>query len=866
MIKAMKTARDIRREFISYFEKNGHRPVRSSSLVPDKDPTLLFTNAGMNQFKDVFLGHEKRDYTRAVTTQKCVRAGGKHNDLEQVGRTARHHTFFEMLGNFSFGDYFKRDAIAFAWEFLTKNLGIPKDKLYVSVFREDDEAADIWHKDQGVAHDRIYRFDEADNFWQMGDTGPCGPCSEIFVDMGSRAVSVPDPKSVGGDSGRFVEIWNNVFMQFNKDTKGNLNPLPKPSVDTGMGLERLTAYLQGVGSNFDTDLFLPIINVAAELAKIKYRLDPEKDVSLRVMADHLRAMSFLIADGVLPSNEGRGYVLRRIMRRGIRHAHILGLREPTFVRLLPTLQNLMSEDFPELRSNGDFVKNVIEEEEKRFLATLESGLDLLKKSLKPGSVLAGDIVFKLYDTYGFPVDLTSLVASEVNSSLDMPRFEQLMETQREKSRASWKGLGEGKQEIYFEASQKFPATKFEGYTQTSGEGKLLGAISNDKLVTSGHIPAGPAALIVDTTPFYAQGGGQVGDTGFMRLESGEEISVVDTTKANDTVFLHHADLKQPLTIGKKVFLEINGERRKRLMAHHTATHLLQNALQNVLGNHVRQAGSSVTPDYLRFDFTHLKALSTDEIERVTNHVNIAIGAHHPVEIKITSRDEATKAGAMALFGEKYGEQVRMIRTGPSLELCGGTHVTNTVEIRAFTIVEETSLAAGVRRITAYAGDPALYYLERMKTQLTQSARLLGIKPENLHERIATLQDELKKVKSAKPSASASSPGTFSEEIFPKGKLVIGEVATPDLLKSAFDPWKTKPEAVLVILRTPPIKGRFSYIAGKNASCSINAGEIIKSMNTLLGGSGGGKPDLAQGGAPEGAPWETALIEVRKLLS
>jgi len=733
-------SRDIRQFFIDYFKKNGHQHVPSSSLVPENDATLLFTNAGMNQFKNVFLGLETRDYKRAVTAQKCVRAGGKHNDLENVGHTARHHTFFEMLGNFSFGDYFKKDAIHYAWDLLTRELQIPKERLYVTVFENDDEAAEIWHKQEGVPTDRIYRFGEKDNFWRMGDTGPCGPCSEIFYDHGPEADDPDNPSKMGGDGDRFVEIWNLVFMQFNEDENGR-HLLPKPSVDTGGGLERWAAALQGRPNNYDTDLFLPIIQKAAQVSGKEYVSDAKvlaknKEIrdavaAMRVLADHSRATAFLIADGVLPSNEGRGYVLRRIMRRAIRYGRTISDDPSIFVQTIQVVISEMGGFYPELKRNRELITTTVTDEISRFLATLDQGTEILNNELvrlanRGQKVISGDVVFRLYDTYGFPVDLTRLMAVEKGFAIDEDGFMKKMEEARQKAKASskFKALSADAAHLVKlsqEALDKFGPTIFLGYTTTRASGIV-------QLLSNGHeikpeLREGESGIVIfNETPFYAESGGQVGDQGEIRSAGDAEVEVVDCTKQND-VHLHHVRvLSGVLRQGDSCVLQVMESRRRATAANHSATHLLHAALRKVLGTHVTQAGSLVEADRLRFDYTHNKPLTEQEILKIEELVNEEISKQIEVNTAEMEHQAAIEAGALALFGEKYGEKVRVVKMGEfSTELCGGTHVPNTAMIRLFKIVSESGVSAGVRRIEAITGDTALKYLLK-NTHENQRAR------------------------------------------------------------------------------------------------------------------------------------------------
>jgi len=675
------TGKEIREKFLHYFAERGHAIVSSSSLIPHNDPTLLFANAGMNQFKDLFLGLEKRDYVRACSSQKCVRAGGKHNDLEQVGRTARHHTFFEMLGNFSFGDYFKKDAIAYAWEFLTRELGLDKDRLYVTVYKDDDEAAEIWHRQEGVPTERIYRFGEKDNFWSMGDTGPCGPCTEIFWDHGPGVGCGKPDCAVGCDCDRYMEIWNNVFMQFNRDAKGNMTPLPKPSVDTGMGLERIATVLQGVKTNYDTDLLQGIIRYTARLGGKEYGADPKDDVSLRVIADHARAVTFLICDGILPSNEGRGYVLRRIMRRAARHGKMLGFAEPVLYRTVEAVTAIMADAYPELLEREEYIRKVVKAEEERFAETLDRGLAILNEEI--GSLrrngrteIPGETLFKLYDTFGFPVDLTADIVESDGFTVDEAGFNACMERQREQAREHWKGSGEeGVGEVFktlYNQGMRTAFTGYEGQTDYSTISAIV-TVGGNQPVTEAKTGA-EVEIITESTPFYGASGGQVGDTGTISSGSAH-IQIIDTKRPYPDLIVHVGVVeKGTLRTGDAVDLKVESSERAATARNHTATHLLQTALKEVLGDHVKQAGSLVTPDRLRFDFTHFSPMTAEELRRVEELVNGFVMDNAEVSSREMSVAAAMDSGATALFGEKYGDRVRVVKVGVSAELCGGTHV------------------------------------------------------------------------------------------------------------------------------------------------------------------------------------------------
>lgn len=867
---ANKTATQLRTEFLKYFEKNGHQIVESSSLVPHNDPTLLFTNAGMNQFKDVFLGSDPRSYKRAVTSQKCVRAGGKHNDLENVGYTARHHTFFEMLGNFSFGDYFKKDAIHFAWEFITKTIGLDKNVLYVTVYKDDDEAAEIWHKQEGVPRERIFRFGEKDNFWAMGDTGPCGPCSEIFVDRGVKYSNGDPNETVGSEGDRFMEIWNLVFMQFNRDKSGNLTPLPKPSIDTGMGLERLTSVVQSVDTNYDTDLFQSLISDIAKLAKVTYGKTKETDVSLRVIADHARATNFLIADGVLPSNEGRGYVLRRIMRRAIRHGRNLGFRDPFFYKVSESLIKLMGSAYPEIKDKREFLETSIKLEEERFLTTLENGLKVLEDSMGSSSKnkkIAGETAFKLYDTFGFPLDLTQVIAREKGFAVDEEGFNKSMEAQRERSRENWKGSGEqAVDKIYKELHQKGLKTTFTGYTSLEGQGKILAIIEEEKLVDRSS--TGSFEIVVDTTPFYAESGGQVGDHGEVRVGSAQspefKARAIDVQKPMGDLIVIRVDMAQgSLKVGATVTQLTDVKKRKLTAKNHTATHLLHHALRKYLGNHVKQAGSLVTPDLLRFDFNHTKPLTEDEIKKIENEINEKIFLQQSVSKEEMDKDKAMAKGAIAFFGDKYGAKVRVVSVGESVEFCGGTHVDNTSDIQSFKILNENGIAAGVRRITAITGPAVVEQLREKDALIDRLMQMMKASASdelpNKIEKLQAAEKELRKSLEAQSrksmagdvdswiqSATKTNTGSFIKAIVEVNEgdapaKVLRDLA--DLIRSKVN------KSVIALAAKDKSKNVSSLLVAvtKDLSAQVHAGDIVKKVAPILEGTGGGKPDLAQAG-------------------
>ncbi|HEY5598360.1 MAG TPA: alanine--tRNA ligase, partial [Kiloniellales bacterium] len=755
-MKEKTTGNEVRRAFLDYFARHGHEIVPSSPLVPRNDPTLLFTNAGMVQFKNVFTGQETRPYRRAVTSQKCVRAGGKHNDLENVGYTARHHTFFEMLGNFSFGDYFKDLAIELAWNLVTKEYGLPAERLLVTVFAEDDEAAALWRKIAGLPADRVIRIATSDNFWQMGDTGPCGPCSEIFFDHGPGIPGGP-PGSADAEGDRFIEIWNLVFMQFEQKEPGVRVPLPKPSIDTGMGLERITAVLAGTHDNYDTDLLRALIEASATASKTPP--DGEHAVSHRVIADHLRATAFLIADGVLPANDGRGYVLRRIMRRAMRHVHRLGVKEPMIWRLVPDLTAMMGKAFPELARAEALITETLKLEEGRFIQTLDRGIGLLEDEtakLGSGRPLSGEVAFKLYDTYGFPLDLTQDILRGQGRSVDQAGFDAAMDRQRAAARKAWSGSGEAATEsLWFELRDRFGATEFLGYGTESAEGQVQAIVAGGRLVEAAKA-GDEIQVLVNQTPFYGESGGQIGDTGLLFTADGGEIDVTDTQRKLGVLHVHIGRVRHgTVMVGDAVEMKVDGTRRAALRIHHSATHLLHEALRRRLGAHVTQKGSLVAPDRLRFDISHPKPMTAEDIRAVEAEVNERIRVNAPVETHFMTPDEAIEAGALALFGEKYGDEVRVVSMGGedaaraghafSTELCGGTHVRRTGDIGFFKIVGEGALAAGVRRIEAVAGAAASEYVARQEALLTQAAEAIKASPAQLAERVAGLVEDRRRL-------------------------------------------------------------------------------------------------------------------------
>lgn len=863
----MNTA-EIRQSFLDYFASKGHQIVASSSLVPANDPTLLFTNAGMVQFKETFLGLEERSYKRAASSQRCVRAGGKHNDLENVGYTSRHHTFFEMLGNFSFGDYFKKEAIEFAWEYLTEVIKLSPERLWVTVFDEDDEAADLWLKHIGIDPARLSRIGVKDNFWSMGDTGPCGPCSEIFYDHGPDVAGGP-PGTPDEDGDRYVEIWNLVFTQYDRDKAGKLNPLPKPSVDTGMGLERLAAVLQGVHSNYDIDLFQHLIKAAASLVGA----EDLSNNSLKVIADHIRSCGFLITDGVLPANEGRGYVLRRIIRRAARHGHQLGMDKPFFYKLIEPLIEVMGDDYPELVKARSQVERVLKKEEERFAETLDKGMALLTEAIEKveGGVLSGDAVFKLYDTYGFPADLTADVAREHGLKIDMAAFEKAMDGQRERARAGSQFADAGNKLIPVENNQ--PATEFLGYEKLVEEARVLALFAEGE--SAGEFTAGArGAVVLDRSPFYAESGGQVGDTGVL-LSNGSEFVVENTQKQGD-VFLHIGhQISGTLEPGYVVQASVDVERRQSIVLNHSATHLMHKALQDILGSHVQQKGSLVTPDRLRFDFSHFEPITAEQIARIEALVNQQIRKNSGAFTEILPIEEAKKQGAAALFGEKYGDEVRVMRIGFSLELCGGTHVNRAGDIGIFKIINETGIASGVRRIEAMTGEHALGWmaeesrtLESVTTMLKSDKLQVATKVEQMLAREKLLEKELEVLKSKLSSQAGNN--LIDQAVDVSGIKVLAaklEGADPKSLRETVDQLKQKLGRAAVVLAA--VNGeKVSLVAGvtKAETKQLKAGELVNLVASKIGGKGGGRPDMAQAGGNDPSQLEPALQQVPEWVS
>ncbi|HEC26146.1 MAG TPA: alanine--tRNA ligase [Gammaproteobacteria bacterium] len=858
---------EIRNRFLEYFASKGHEIVASSSLVPGNDPSLLFTNAGMVQFKDVFLGNETRPYQRAASSQRCVRAGGKHNDLENVGYTARHHTFFEMLGNFSFGDYFKKDAIVYAWDFLTEVMGISKDRLWVTVFEEDEAAENIWLNEIGINPERCLRIGAKDNFWSMGDTGPCGPCTEIFYDHGPEIEGGP-PGSPDEDSDRYVEIWNLVFMQYDRAADGSLKDLPRPSVDTGMGLERLAAVQQGVSNNYDIDLFKHLVAAAGKVTSC----DVLDNKSLRVIADHIRSTSFLILDGVLPSNEGRGYVLRRIIRRAVRHGHMLGTKGAFFYKLVEPLVDEMGAAYPELAKAQATIESVLKTEEERFAETLETGMNILNQAIAEmqGDVIDGTTAFRLYDTHGFPFDLTADIARERGLTVDQQGFENEMEKQRQQARSSSQFSTAETSRIQIEG-----CTEFTGYNQLEGTANITAIFQDSDAVR--EIKEGDRAIIIlDKTPFYAESGGQVGDTG--QILAGKAIfDIEDTKKLNGNIFGHIGRLRSGvLKVNSPVLAEVNEKLRLETALNHSATHLMHAALKSVLGEHVEQKGSLVNSDYLRFDFSHFSPLSKAEIKQIENLVNAEIRANRDVHTDVMTIDKAKAAGAVALFGEKYGDEVRVVRMGDfSMELCGGTHVSRTGDIGLFVIRSESGVAAGIRRIEALTGNAAIqYFSERIDTLNKISAMVKGNNT-NTEEKVHNLLDKLRGLEKENNRlndklASSRGDDIASTAIEVEGVPVVASImenANADTMRKTIDQLRSKLGSVVVVLGASNGE-KVSFIAGVSPDLTdrVHAGNLIRAVAEIAGGCGGGRPDMAQAGANKPEKLNEAIATVKELVA
>ena len=867
----------IRQAYLDYFAQKGHQIVPSSPVVPGDDPTLLFTNAGMNQFKDVFLGFDKRPYHRATTAQKCIRAGGKHNDLDNVGYTARHHTFFEMLGNFSFGDYFKQDAIRFAWELLTEVFKLPKEKLLVTVYAEDDEAYEIWNKQIGVPTDRIIRIGDnkgaryaSDNFWMMGDTGPCGPCTEIFYDHGPHIPGGP-PGSPEEDGDRYIEIWNNVFMQFNRDEAGNMHPLPKPSVDTGMGLERIAAVLQHVHSNYEIDLFVNLLKAAKEAVDAAGGDNCDlASPSLKVIADHIRACSFIVVDGVIPGNAGRGYVLRRIARRAIRHGYKLGARKPFFYQLVPALVREMGEAYPELRAAQDKVAEVIKQEEERFFQTIANGMEILEGALAGGSkTVDGETAFRLHDTFGFPLDLTADVCRERNVTVDAAGFELAMQKQRDQARAA------GKFKVAQGLEYSGKPTQFHGYDTLKHEGAKVTALYVDGSAVQ-SVKAGDAAVIVlDNTPFYAESGGQVGDQGELRNES-VRFAVEDTFKIQADVFGHQGEvLEGELKVGDALNAFVDVQQRTETMRNHSATHILHKALREVLGDHVQQKGSLVDASKTRFDFTHNAPMTAEQIRRIEDIVNAEILANTATSGKVMSLDDAQKTGAMMLFGEKYGDEVRVLEIGTSKELCGGTHVSRTGDIGSLKIVSEGGVAAGIRRVEAVTGKNALNFLQGLEDKINEAATILKTHPGDLVNRVAQLQESLRQAERELDKVNSKLAASQGDELATQAIDVNGmkvlaarlDGADAQVLRETMDALKAKLKTAAIVLAS--VQGdKVSLIAGVTADsiAKVKAGDLVNFVAEQVGGKGGGKPEMAMAGGTDPSKLGAALAGVKDWVS
>lgn len=870
----MRSTNEIRSTFLDYFQKNNHQHVPSSSLVPQNDPTLLFTNAGMVQFKNVFTGQEHRPYSRATTAQKVVRAGGKHNDLDNVGYTARHHTFFEMMGNFSFGDYFKEGAIEFAWNLITQEFGLSKDKLLVTVYAEDEEAATLWKKIAGFSDDRIIRINTSDNFWRMGDTGPCGPCSEIFYDHGEDVFGGP-PGSPDEDGDRFVEIWNLVFMQYFEDPPGTRNPLPRPSIDTGMGLERFAAIMQGKRDNFDIDTFQALIRASADVTNT----DPfgAHKVSHRVVSDHLRSAAFLIADGVLPSKDGRGYVLRRIMRRAMRHLHMIGTQEPTFYKILPALITEMGTAYPELIQAEALISETLKGEEERFKTMLDRGLSLLADEtdkLPSKGKLPGDVAFKLYDTYGFPLDLTADALREKGFTVDQEGFDSAMNEQRNRARAAWVGSGDNATEtVWFEFKDKLGATEFLGYKNESADAEIQAIIVNNQSVQEAK-EGDDVAILLNQTPFYGESGGQAGDTGYITSKHGT-VHITNTQKKLGDLIVHYGKItKGSLKVGESVAADLAHSERQAIQAHHSATHLLHQALRNQLGDHVTQKGSLNTIDRLRFDFSHSNPLTPEELKAVEAAVNAEIRKNETVVTRIMTPDEAVKIGAMALFGEKYGDEVRVVAMGSnketnkawSTELCGGTHVSHTAEIGLFHIISETGVAAGIRRIEAVAGAASEAYFKENEACLHEAASLLNTSQVQLVERLQQLLDERKSLKQqvSKLQHQIAVGGDEQSNAEKIGNIEyvmrnLGDVAPKELKSLAEGLVKKMENGVAVVFSSFGEKASFVVAVSNELSKTLSAVDLVKIASAAVDGKGGGgRPDMAQAGGPEVGNYQKAF--------
>jgi alanyl-tRNA synthetase len=877
----MRTGSEIRRAFLKFFEEHGHTLVPSSGLIPKDDPTLLFTNSGMVQFKNCFLGLEDRGYTRAASSQKSVRAGGKHNDLENVGFTARHHTFFEMLGNFSFGDYFKKESISWGWEFLTEKMGLPKEKLWITIYQEDDEAFEIWNKIMGVPADRIVRMGMDSNFWMMGETGPCGPCSEILYDQGPGVGCGRPECSVECNCDRHLELWNHVFTQFDRDKDGHFHPLPKPNIDTGMGLERLAAVIQGVSSNYDSDLFTPIIRFVSKISGKAYGTSEDSDVSMRVIADHSRAVTFLIGDGCLPSNEGRGYVLRRILRRAARHGKLLGLDKPFLNEVVSVVVETMKDAYPDLSDKESFIRKVIVNEEQRFIETLDSGLKILseevatlKKSGQP--IVPGEVVFKLYDTFGFPVDLTADIVKKDRLTLDMEGFEKAMEAQREKARESWKGSGEQAiADSYKKLAVRGVSTEFNGFHGVTEATSCITAILKKDETVDALAEGENAEIFVEETPFYGEKGGQVGDTGVIEGE-GFRFEVWDTQWPLDNLITHIGKLKKgTIKVGDRALMKVDRAIRRATEAHHSGTHVLNAALKKTLGDHIKQSGSLVNPERLRFDFTHFSKIDEAEMDKIEIIANQIIRENAAVETRLLPREEAMKTGAAAVFDEKYGEVVRLVKMGDfSMELCGGTHVERTGDIGALKVISESSVAAGVRRIEAVTGEEALKYFKKVETELKKSAALLKANPLELSERIEKIQKHQKELEKEIDSLNSRLATKDLSDLFKKVKEIKGirvlatvvDAADVKTLRDFGDKLRDKIQSGIILIGSKAgDNAMLLCLVTKDLTDKYHAGNIIKEIAPIVGGSGGGRPDMAQAGGPKPEKLKQALKKLQEII-
>lgn len=877
----MRTGSEIRRAFLKFFEEHGHTLVPSSGLIPKDDPTLLFTNSGMVQFKNCFLGLEDRGYTRAASSQKSVRAGGKHNDLENVGFTARHHTFFEMLGNFSFGDYFKKESISWGWEFLTEKMGLPKEKLWITIYQEDDEAFEIWNKIMGVPADRIVRMGMDSNFWMMGETGPCGPCSEILYDQGPGVGCGRPECSVECDCDRHLELWNHVFTQFDRDKDGHFHPLPKPNIDTGMGLERLAAVIQGVSSNYDSDLFTPIIRFVSKISGKAYGTSEDSDVSMRVIADHSRAVTFLIGDGCLPSNEGRGYVLRRILRRAARHGKLLGLDKPFLNEVVSVVVETMKDAYPDLSDKESFIRKVIVNEEQRFIETLDSGLKILseevatlKKSGQP--IVPGEVVFKLYDTFGFPVDLTADIVKKDRLTLDMEGFEKAMEAQREKARESWKGSGEQAiADSYKKLAVRGVSTEFIGFHGVTEATSCITAILKKDETVDALAEGENAEIFVEETPFYGEKGGQVGDTGVIEGE-GFRFEVWDTQWPLDNLITHIGKLKKgDIKVGDRASMKVDRAIRRATEAHHSGTHVLNAALKKTLGDHIKQSGSLVNPERLRFDFTHFSRIDEAEMDKIEIIANQIIRENAAVETRLLPKEEAMKTGAAAVFDEKYGDVVRLVKMGDfSMELCGGTHVERTGDIGALKVISESSVAAGVRRIEAVTGEEALKYFKKVETELKKSAALLKANPLELSERIEKIQKHQKELEKEIDSLNSRLATKDLSDLFKKVKEIKGirvlatvvDAADVKTLRDFGDKLRDKIQSGIILIGSKAgDNAMLLCLVTKDLTDKYHAGNIIKEIAPIVGGSGGGRPDMAQAGGPKPEKLKQALKKLQEII-